>query len=187
MNYENSVLQHDEGLLDGEAFINVEVAVRAAMVGPGHRAARAVVRHFLGAGFQKYMDNIIAQTTAASANSMAERWKAATAGSGTPPQQAPVEMSLDCQGLANPCVGQGLAVPHGRSIHGSHLADRAPMAALDAMWTYVSRRIVSCSGPLCIRDCRYLIPRQARQPSQPIPHTAHTNVGFELRRCGIAP
>lgn len=78
VNYEDSFLQHEEGLLEGEAFANVEAAVRAAMVGPGHRAAWKVVRHFFGVEFQNYIDKIIAETKVASATSMVERWKAAT-------------------------------------------------------------------------------------------------------------
>ena len=44
VNYEDSFIQHSEGLLEGAAFANVEAALRTTMTGPGHRAAWQVVR-----------------------------------------------------------------------------------------------------------------------------------------------
>lgn len=78
VNYEDSYLQHQQYLLDGEAYENVEAALRAAMTGPGHRVAWKVVRHFFGAGFQSYIDDIISQTEPASGpNALLARWQAA--------------------------------------------------------------------------------------------------------------
>jgi hypothetical protein len=77
VNYEDSFLQHEEGLLQGQAFENVESALRSAMSTPGARRAWGVIRGFFGAGFQKYMDNIIAKgpSLQVSFTQMA-RWKA---------------------------------------------------------------------------------------------------------------
>jgi hypothetical protein len=79
VNYEDSFLQHGEGLLEGVAFANVEAALRATMTGPGHRAAWKVVRTAFDHAFQQYMDGVIAETTGAPFTSTIERWKEATA------------------------------------------------------------------------------------------------------------
>ena len=82
VNYEDSFLQHSEGLLDGAAYANVEAALRLTMTGRGHRAAWQVARDAFDRGFQDYMDGIIAQTTAAPVTSLVERWKEATTAAG---------------------------------------------------------------------------------------------------------
>jgi hypothetical protein len=79
VNYEDSFLQHREGLLEGVAFATVEAALRATMTGPGHRAAWKVVRAAFDRTFQEYMDRVIAETTQASFTSTLDRWKEATA------------------------------------------------------------------------------------------------------------
>ncbi len=76
VNYEDSYLQHEHGLLEGEAFDNVEAAFRAAMTGPGHRVAWKTSRHFFGFGFQAYVDRIIAETgPAAGSSALLARWQ----------------------------------------------------------------------------------------------------------------
>jgi hypothetical protein len=78
VNYEDSFLQHSQGLLDDAAFANVEAALRTTMTGPGHRAAWHVARDAFDRAFQDYMDAIIARTSAAPTTLAVERWKAAT-------------------------------------------------------------------------------------------------------------
>jgi len=77
VNYEDSFLQHEEGLLQGQAFENVESALRSAMSTPGARRAWGVIRGFFGAGFQNYLDTVIAQAPAMRVSStQLARWKA---------------------------------------------------------------------------------------------------------------
>ena len=78
VNYEDSFIQHCEGLLEGAAFANVEAALRTTMTGPGHRAAWQVVRDAFDRAFQDYMDGIIAETTGAPFVSTLQRWKEVT-------------------------------------------------------------------------------------------------------------
>jgi len=81
VNYEDSFLQHEEGLLDGQAFENVEAALRSAMSGPGARRAWRVLRTFFGRGFQNYMEGIIAQTPSIPvAVTQLARWNEAVTG-----------------------------------------------------------------------------------------------------------
>jgi hypothetical protein len=78
VNYEDSFLQHRQGLLENAAFANVEAALRATMAGPGHRAAWKVVRGAFDRAFQDYMDRVVAETTASGFAATLERWKEAT-------------------------------------------------------------------------------------------------------------
>ncbi len=84
VNYEDSFLQHRQGLLGDAAFANVEAALRATMTGPGHRAAWGFARSAFDRAFQDYMDEVVAGTTAVTATSVLERWKAVTAASPGP-------------------------------------------------------------------------------------------------------
>jgi hypothetical protein len=84
VNYEDSFLQHREGLLEAAAFANVEAALYSTMTGPGHRAAWKVVRGAFDRAFQDYLDGVIADTTAAPFSSTLERWKDATAPAAAP-------------------------------------------------------------------------------------------------------
>ena len=77
VNYEDSFLQHRQGLLDDHAFGNVETALRLTMRGPGHRTAWTVVRELFDQPFQDYMDGIIGATTGAPAPPVLDRWRAA--------------------------------------------------------------------------------------------------------------
>jgi len=61
VNYEDSYLQHAQGLLAGAAFDNVETAFRASMTNPGHRVAWAVSRKFFASDFQAYVDRLISE------------------------------------------------------------------------------------------------------------------------------
>ena len=61
VNYEDSFLQHREGLLPDTMFANVEAAFRSAMTNPGHRVAWQTVRRFFGSDFQVYVDRLIAE------------------------------------------------------------------------------------------------------------------------------
>ena len=78
VNYEDSFLQHRQGLLENAAFANVEAALRATMAGPGHRAAWKVVRPAFDHAFQGYMDRVVAETTESTFAATLERWKDAT-------------------------------------------------------------------------------------------------------------
>ena len=61
VNYEDSYLQHAQGLLTGTAFDDVETAFRSAMTNPGHRVAWSISRQFFGRDFQNYVDRLIAE------------------------------------------------------------------------------------------------------------------------------
>ena len=78
VNYEDSYLQHQQGLLEGEAYTNVDTAFRAAMTAPGHRVAWQTVRHFFGPGFRGYVDQLVAETAPApGAAGLLAGWQAA--------------------------------------------------------------------------------------------------------------
>ncbi|HEX4301303.1 MAG TPA: hypothetical protein VHZ78_00820 [Rhizomicrobium sp.] len=78
VNYEDSYLQHQQGLMDDEVYANVDAAFRAAMTSPGHRVAWTTVRHFFGSGFRGYVDRVVAQTApAAGVNGLLANWQAA--------------------------------------------------------------------------------------------------------------
>ncbi len=78
VNYEDSYLQHQQGLMQDEVFSNVDAAFRAAMTSPGHRVAWATVRHFFGPGFRGYVDRIVAETApAAGTSGLLASWQAA--------------------------------------------------------------------------------------------------------------
>jgi len=85
VNYEDSFIQHSEGLLEGAAFANVEAALRTTMTGPGHRAAWQVVRGAFDRAFQDYMDGVIGDTEGVQFASVMERWKEVTRGASSTP------------------------------------------------------------------------------------------------------
>lgn len=79
VNYEDSYLQHAQGLLVGAAFDNVETAFRSAMTNPGHRVAWSVSRKFFAADFQAYVDRLISEASMHDgATSLLMQWQDAT-------------------------------------------------------------------------------------------------------------
>jgi hypothetical protein len=77
---EDSFYQHDEGLLNADAFETVVTGARAFAGNPGARTAWKVVRPGFGGRFLEFMDGIVARARDLPLDmTLAEEWKAACA------------------------------------------------------------------------------------------------------------
>jgi hypothetical protein len=77
VSYEDSYLQHQQGLLIGAAFDHFDASTRAVLESRGARMAWRVNRRFFASGFKAYMDHIVGEAAAKPTVSDMARWLAA--------------------------------------------------------------------------------------------------------------
>lgn len=77
LSFEDSFLQHAEGLMEGQAFEHFERTVQTAMNGHGFRAAWRLMRPTFGSDFGMYMDKLALGATGRNGPSQLTLWKAA--------------------------------------------------------------------------------------------------------------
>jgi hypothetical protein len=77
---EDSFYQHEEGLLNEDAFETVLAGARSFAGHPGARAAWTILRRGFGGSFLQFMDGVVAQARdLPSDTALSEEWKAACA------------------------------------------------------------------------------------------------------------
>jgi hypothetical protein len=76
---EDSFYQHEEGLLNEEAFETMLASARVFAGNPGARAAWKTLRRNFAGRFAKFMDDIVAQATRNPTRPALDEWKAACA------------------------------------------------------------------------------------------------------------
>jgi hypothetical protein len=77
LSFEDSFLQHREGLMEGPAFEHFQRVVQIAMHGHGFRAAWKLMRPTFGSDFGAYMDKLASEAVGRIAPSQLALWKVA--------------------------------------------------------------------------------------------------------------